>query len=150
MIKIARCGAKEAVTAAFEVVVPEAVRHEATMEAFADGVLIAVNVAAGRVRVRQAPADPPEARVLPPGGERSVYALAAQRPAARIVSDDRRFIRRLAMLGQTAQTPATLLVALAARHVAPRPVILGWLELLRPLVSRIEYDAARVALKEVR
>ena len=143
LIKLTRCGAKEAVVDAFEVVIPPTVRHEAAQEQFPDGAAIAANLAAGRIRVVTASGGPSELGILPPGGEREVYVLGVSHPHARIVSDDRKFTRRLAMLGLTAQTPATVLVALRVRGWASQQEVIGWLEALRPLVSREEYAAAR-------
>jgi hypothetical protein len=80
-----------------------------------------------------------------------VYALYRSQPPeeARLVSDDRRFIRRLAMVGVTAQTPGAVLVALGASGGAERARVLSWLQAMRPLISLTEYEACRRAIEEV-
>ncbi len=137
-------------SAAFDGVLPEAVWRETASDRFPDGVLIAQKVQRGRLRVQAVNQAPPEAAVLPEGGERDVFALhrGLADPEARIVSDDRRFIKRLAMLSVPVWTPGVLLVALVERGGTLRAQARRWLEALRATVSEDEYAACSAALEE--
>jgi hypothetical protein len=150
LIKLTRAGAKEAMAAVFDVVLPEAVQRETTSDRFPDGLLIAQNIQRGRLQVHVVREVPLEAAVLPAGGERDVFALhrSLGDPAARIVSDDRRLIKRLAMLSTPVWTPGVVLVALVERGGVSRAQARRWLEALRATVSADEYVACSAALEE--
>lgn len=156
LIKIARCGAKEAVVATFEVIIPEAVEREAISEGlaagFADAALLSANRESGRIQVPRTPIPSAEAEALPQGGDREVYALYRSLEGtggAVVATDDQKVIRRLQMLNARFVTPGALLVALCDSGRSPEEA-LRWLEQLGPLISPEEFRSTLDALENRR
>ena len=154
LIKLTRCGAKEAVATAFRLIIPDAVRNEAITQGmdrgFDDAALLAANLVNGYIGVVAAEKEDPNSNVLPKGGEREVYLLFLQERGlghkAMLASDDHRFLRRLALLGVGALTPGAVLVSLAQNGHVPKHQVITWLDSLRPLVSPAEYELCTQAL----
>lgn len=155
LVKITRCGAKETLSAAYELTIPQAVYQETVVAGREHGAddaeLIAINVKLGRIRMEHTLAEEPEAELLPPGGERDVFRLYVEtrRRGEEVViaSDDTRFRRKLAMFGVGAFSPSGLLVLLVTQGRADSGIAATWLEALRPLVSPAEYAMAREGLR---
>ncbi|MDR7554405.1 MAG: hypothetical protein QN157_02235 [Armatimonadota bacterium] len=159
LLKLTLAGAKEAVVGAFQVLIPEAVYREAVVEGKAhgydDALVLERNVQARRVQVAHAGDEPADAEdVLPAGGEREVYRLFRRVSASGgarvfIVSDDRRLLHRLRLLGTRPITPGAVLVLLAREGLATAREALGWLDALRRTISTAEYEVCRAALAAV-
>lgn len=86
--------------------------------------------------------------LLPAGGEREVYRLFQQIRSAtdsRIfpVSDDHRFLSRLALLNIRGITPGAVLVLAAREGFFEVAETLAWLEAMRPTISSAEYEVSR-------
>ncbi len=152
LIKLTRCGAKSRLTAAFNIVIPEAVHREAIVEGlrhrYDDAAVLKRNVDAGRIRVMTEAKPTPEEAALPEGGEREVYRLFKSLAGQRrwLVTDDHRVLQRLLLLGVRGITPGALLVLAVRQGKAATKEARGWLEALRPMVSAAEYESCRMAL----
>ncbi len=153
LIKLTRCGAKEALVSTFEALIPPAVREEAIEHGLAHGYpdagLLKANLEKGSLKLATVAGWPLEASILPEGGEREVYALYHSFPTsikAVVVTGDRKVIDRLRTLNVPVLVPCTVLVALYRTGRYDKETVTGWLERLKPLVSEAEYALAGHAL----
>lgn len=153
LIKLTKCGAKEALVSTFEALIPPAVREEAIEQGLAQGYtdagVLKANLEKGSLKLATVADWPLEASILPEGGEREVYALYQSFPAsikAVVVTGDRKVIDRLRTLNVPVLVPSIVLVALYRTGRYEKETVTGWLERLKPLVSEAEYALASHAI----
>lgn len=151
LIKLTKCGAKEAVVNFFEVLIPPAVKREAIEEGeelgYADARLMKANLDKGLLKVVAPNENPTQSQMLPEGGEREVYSLfcsLARRleTSLFIATDDQRVIKRLSLLNVPILTPAIILVILYRKKAVTAEQALNWLAELKPSISEAEYIIA--------
>lgn len=141
LIKLTKARLKEAVCAAFEVVIPGRVREEVMVNAAAhpECAVIEGNLRSGALCVVAGAG--PAAR-----GEEAALALYQAGPCAGIATDDKRFVRRLQSLDVPHITPGVLVWLLVQRGRLTRDEGLSKLERLAPMVSDDEIAVVRLKL----
>lgn len=143
LIKLTKAGAKELVSAAFEVEIPDAVKTEVIDEGraagHADAIVIESNVREGRIRVLPSPTDPASTSTLQSAGDRAVLGASLTRSYAAVVTDDSLLLDHLKSHGVSATVPAGLLLAAGRRRRLSQAEVRDLLEALRPYISSEEY-----------
>ena len=145
LIKLTKAQLKERVCTAFDVTIPADVRREVMRNAteHPECTVIASNLASGFLTEVAAPQE--AAR-----GEDAALAVYAAGGYEGIASDDKRFVRKLRVLGIPYITPGAFLLLLVNRgHVQVKEAIRK-LERLAPMVSADEAAVVKLKLDGLR
>lgn len=152
LVKLTKAGAKELVTSAFSVVIPELVRDEVVTEGkelgHVDGLQVEDNIRLGKIQVVPAMPEHGTSRVLTHAkGDRALLSHATRGRYAAVVTDDAALLNRLKTLGISATVPAALLLAAGRRRRLAAREIRSFLDELRPHISSEEYVTCILTLE---
>ena len=141
LIKFTKAGLKEAICTHLSVVIPQVVKHEVIDlgKNHPDSMVIKSNLDKGLLSLS-------DVEMQDVKGEEAALAIFQQGRFDAILSDDKRFIRRLRALDVPYITPAVCIVLLLKQGEITLPDALEKLELLSPLISSDEYNTAKWAL----
>jgi len=141
LIKLTKAQLKEAVCEAFVILVPRRVREEVMVNASEHPECPVIEANLNRGALTEVPGVSSQAK-----GEEAALALYQAGPCAGIATDDKRFARRLQMLGVPYVTPGVFVWLLVKRGRLTVDEGLGKLERLAPLVSDDEIAVVRLKL----
>ena len=141
LIKFTKAGLKEAVCRHLSVVIPQVVKREVIDlgKNHPDSMAIKDNLDQGLLLVSGV-----ETQDLK--GEEAALTIFQKGGFEAILSDDKRFVRRLRALDVPYLTPAVCLVILLKQGKINLPVALEMLELLSHFISKDEYNTVKWAL----
>ena len=141
LIKFTKAGLKEAVCTRLSVVIPQVVKREVIDlgKNHPDSMVIKDNLDKGLLSLSGV-------EMQDVKGEVAALAIFQKGGFDAILSDDKRFVRRLRALDVPYITPAVCIVILLKQGKFTLPEALEKLELLRPLISSDEYHTVRWAL----
>jgi len=141
LIKFTKAGIKEAVCTRLSVVIPQVVKREVIDlgKNHPDSMVIKDNLDKGLLSLSGV-------EMQDVKGEVAALAIFQKGGFDAILSDDKRFVRRLRALDVPYITPAVCIVILLKQGKFTLPEALEKLELLRPLISSDEYHTVRWAL----
>jgi rRNA-processing protein FCF1 len=141
LIKFTKAGLKEAVCINLSVVIPQVVKREVIDlgKNHPDAMVIKDNLDKGLLSLSSV--DMQDVK-----GEEAALAIFRQGGFDAILSDDKRFVRRLRALGVPYITPAVCIVLLLKQGDITLPAALEKLELLSPFISSDEYNTVKWAL----
>jgi rRNA-processing protein FCF1 len=141
LIKFTKAGLKESVCAHLSVVIPQGVKHEVIDlgKNHPDSIIIKNNLDKGLLLLSSVEA--PNLK-----GEEAALAIFQKGGFDAILSDDKRFVRRLRALGIPYITPAVCIALLLKQSVITLPDAIENLESLRPFISSDEYNTIKWAL----
>jgi len=145
LIKLTKAQLKETVCAAFEVVVPSRVRQEVMLNAseHPECSVVEKNLRSGGLA--EVPGDCPDAK-----GEDAVLAVYQSGSYAGVASDDKRFVRKLQLLGVPYITPAVFVFLLVRQEQLGLDNGFAKLEQLSPMVSDQEIAVVKLKLASLR
>jgi rRNA-processing protein FCF1 len=145
LIKLTKAGLKEIVCTHLSVVIPRVVKHEVVDlgNKHPDSLVIKDNLHKGLLALSTIEA--PEEK-----GEEAALVIFQGGGFEAILSDDKRFIRRLRALDIPYMTPAVCLVVLQKQGKIDWQGALEKLELLSPFISGDEYNTVKWALESRR
>ncbi len=146
IIKLNRAGILAEMLRFHECVVPSLVYEEVAGEenTYADATSIGELL---RATATIAPVEIPFDPVVPLGlGEQGILSILEQFPNAIIVSDDRQFLNTIASLGLSCLAPAGVVVSMVQSRQIGLSRAYEALDLLRPVIRKQVYDAARALL----
>ena len=141
LIKLTKAGIKETVCAHISVVIPQVVTHEVIDlgKNHPDSMVIKDNLDKGLLSLSGV-------EMQDVKGEEAALAIFQKGGFGAILSDDKRFVRRLRALDVPYITPAVCIVILLKQGKITLPEALEKLELLSPLISSDEYHTVKWAL----
>ena len=141
LIKLTKAGLKESVCTHLSVVIPQIVKREIIDlgKNHPDSIVIKDNLNKGLLSLSDV-----ETQVVK--GEEAALILFQKGGFDAVLSDDKRFVRRLRALGIPYITPAVCIVLLLKQGKINLPDALGKLELLSPFISSDEYNTVKWAL----
>ena len=141
LIKFTKAGLKEAICTHLTVVIPQVVKREVIDlgKNHPDSMVIKDNLDKGLLSLS-------DVEMQDVKGEEAVLAIFQQGGFDAILSDDKRFVRRLRALDVPYITPAVCIVFLLKQGKITLPEALEKLELLSPLISSDEYHTVKWAL----
>lgn len=150
LVKLTKAEAKEVVIEHMEVHIPPLVKRETVDEAkergYQDAFIIEENLARNGLHIgkhkRKASFAVPVAK-----GESEVVSLYLDGGYDAIASDDRRFLKKLEVLGIPYLTPSACIIYLFKARKIDRHKALNILEGIRPFVSDEEYMISRFYLE---
>ena len=156
LIKLTKSSAKGAVGAAFTILVPSEVKKECVQQGkaggFPDALRVEDNIERGVLTVRKPKRSVRTEAIVRDlrlsGGEADVLRLHQSGGIDLVVSDDRRFLQILEVLGIRYTTPGPLIAALSRMGKIPRKEALDHLERLAAFISEDEYSEATRAIEE--
>lgn len=141
LIKFTKAGLKETVCKNLFVVIPQVVKREVIDlgKNHPDAMVIKDNLDKGLLSLSSV--DMQDVK-----GEEAALAIFRQGGFDAILSDDKRFVRRLRALGVPYITPAVCIVLLLKQGDITLSAALEKLELLSPFISSDEYNTVKWAL----
>lgn len=141
LIKFTKAGLKETVCTCLSVVIPRIVKHEVVDlgKNHPDSIIIKENIARGLLLLSID-------EIQDVKGEEAALKIFQNGGFDAILSDDKRFIRRLRVLDIPYMTPASCIVYLMKQGKFSLPEALDKLELLRNFISSDEYNMVKWAL----
>jgi rRNA-processing protein FCF1 len=145
LIKLTKAGIKEMVCTHLSVVIPRVVKHEVVDlgNNHPDSLIIKDNLNKGYLSLSTL-------EVREEKGEEAALAIFQGGGFEAILSDDKRFVRRLRALDIPYMTPAVCLVFLQKQGKIDLQSALEKLELLSPFISDDEYNTVKWALESWR
>ena len=145
LIKLAKAHLKESVCAAFEVVIPSRVRQEVMSNAAEHPECSVVKANLDRGVLSEVPEDKRGVK-----GEDAALAVYRSGAYAGIASDDKRFIKRLQLLGVPYITPAVFILLLVMQARLGVEEGLARLGQLSPMISDDELAIVKLKLENMR
>lgn len=141
LIKFTKAGLKEAVCTHLSVVIPQVVKREVIDlgKNHPDSMVIKDNLDKGLLSLSGV-------EMQDVKGEEAALAIFQKGGFDAILSDDKRFVRRLRALDVPYITPAVCIVLLLKQGEITLPDALEKLELLSPLISSDEYNTVKWVL----
>jgi len=141
LIKFTKAGLKESVCTHLSVVIPLIVKREVIDHGknHPDSIVIKNNLDNGLLSLSGVESQDEK-------GEEAALAIFQKGGFDTILSDDKRFVRRLRALGIPYLTPAVCIVLLLKQLKINLPDALKKLESLRPFISSDEYNTVKWAL----
>jgi len=141
LIKLTKAGLKESVCTHLSVVIPQIVKREVIDlgKNHPDSIIIKDNLNKCLLSLSDV-----ETQVVK--GEEATLILFQKSGFDAVLSDDKRFVRRLRALGIPYITPAVCIVLLLKQGKINLPDALEKLELLSPFISSDEYNTVKWAL----
>lgn len=141
LIKFTKAGIKEAVCTHWSVVIPQVVKREVIDlgRNHPDSMVIKDNLDRGLLSLS-------DNETQDVKGEQAALAIFQHGGFDAILSDDKRFVRRLLILNVPYIPPAVCIVLLLKQEVITRPDALEKLESLRPFISSDEYNTVKWVL----
>jgi len=141
LIKFTKAGLKESVCSHLSVVIPLIVKREVIDHGknHPDSIVIKNNLDNGLLSLSGVESQDEK-------GEEAALAIFQKGGFDTILSDDKRFVRRLRALGIPYLTPAVCIVLLLKQLKINLPDALIKLESLRPFISSDEYNTVKWAL----
>jgi rRNA-processing protein FCF1 len=141
LIKFTKAGLKEAVCRHLSVVIPQIVKREVIDlgKNHPDSMVIKDNLDKGLLSLSSV-------EIQDVKGEEAALAIFQQGGFDAILSDDKRFVRRLRALGVPYITPAVCIVLMLKQGEITLQDALEKLELLSPLISSDEYNTVKWVL----
>ena len=141
LIKLTKAGLKEVVCTCLSVVIPHVVKHEVVDlgKNHPDSMVIKDNLDKGWLSLSGVETEDVK-------GEEAALAIFRKGGYEAILSDDKRFVRRLRALGVPYITPAVCIVMLLKQGKINLRVALEKLELLSHFISSDEYNTVKWAL----
>lgn len=145
LIKLTKAQLKEAVCATFRIAIPSAVRLEVMANAadHPECAVVHANLESGALGEV-----PGHQRSMK--GEEAVLAVYRSGTYAGVASDDKRFIKKLRIMGVPFITPAVFVLLLVTKAHVSVAVGLAKLEQLAPLISADEVAVVRLKLENLR
>jgi len=143
LIKLTKAGLKEMVCRNFTIFVPPAVKHEAleTADRHPDAEVIKKNILAGLINVRS------ESKQAAESGEDAIMDALSAGSYETVCSDDKKFIRRMRVMGVPYVTPAVFLPLLVERTVLTVEEAYERLDTLSSFISDEETHTVRLFLE---
>jgi len=141
LIKLTKAGLKEAVCTHLSVVIPQVVKREVIDlgKNHPDSMVIKDNLNKGLLSLSGVETQDVK-------GEEAAQTLFQKGGFDAVLSDDKKFVRRLRALGVPYITPAICIVLLMKQGKINLPDALEKLELLSPFISSDEYNTVKWAL----
>ena len=145
LIKLTKAQLKEPVCAAFRIAIPFEVRREVMANAASHPECDVVQANLKRGALTEVPKHRRSMK-----GEEAVLVVYRTGAYAGVASDDKRFIRKLRILGVPYITPAVFILLLATKAHVSVAEALEKLEQLGPMISNDELAVVRLKLESLR
>jgi rRNA-processing protein FCF1 len=145
LIKLTKANLKEFVCTFYHVTLPETVRKEVidNAEGHTDAIIIKTNIEKGLLNVD-------EHHSLTAKGEQSAISLYQKGGFDAVCSDDKRFIKKLKLLGIPYVTPAVFVALLLREGKLTISEAERKLDALSPFISSDEYLTVQLSMKDWR
>jgi hypothetical protein len=144
LIKLTKAGLKDLIVNNLEVIIPEKVYEETVKipktKGFPDALEIDKNVNAGKISVKETSREEK--------GEFEVVNLYKSGDFKAVVSDDRKFLKKLDKMRIPYLTPSSLILYLFYKRILSREDALAQIEKLRKYISDEEYFTSIMEVKK--
>jgi rRNA-processing protein FCF1 len=143
LIKLTKAGLKEVVCQNFTIFVPPAVKQEAleTGDRHPDADVIKKNILAGLINVRS------DSKQAAKRGEDGIFEAFSAGSYETVCSDDRKFIRRMRVMGVPYVTPAVFIPLLVERAALTIEEAYERLDILSSFISDEEAHTVKLFLE---